>query len=48
MQEYISGRLVYGLVREFLEFYNLEYTVAVLEPEANAVSSSDRLIVNPQ
>ncbi|KAK3098151.1 hypothetical protein FSP39_016670 [Pinctada imbricata] len=29
-----SGQAVAGLVREFLEFFNLEYTLAVFEPEA--------------
>ena len=35
---------MYGLVREFLEFFNLEFTAAVLEPEANAVSIGQNLV----
>ena len=35
---------MYGLVREFLEFFNLEFTAAVLEPEANAVSIGQKLV----
>ncbi len=31
------GRLVTSLVREFLEFFNLEYTLAVFDPETNIV-----------
>ena len=33
------GRLVTGLVREFLEFFDLEYSLAVFEPESNFVST---------
>jgi FGFR1 oncogene partner len=33
-----EGRLVLGLVREFLEFYELSATLAVFEPEADVVS----------
>ncbi len=32
------GRLVTGLVREFLEFFDLEYSLAVFDPESNFVS----------
>lgn len=32
------GRIVVGLVREFLEFYELSATLAVFEPEADVVS----------
>lgn len=32
------GRVVVNLVREFLEFFKLDYTVAVFEPESNSVS----------
>ena len=32
------GRLVTGLVREFLEFFSLEYSLAVFDPESNFVS----------
>ena len=28
-----SGRLITGLVREFLEFFSLDYTLAVFDPE---------------
>jgi hypothetical protein len=34
----ISGRLVTGLVREFLEFYDLDFTIAVFDPESSFVS----------
>lgn len=37
MKQYLStkeGQAVAGLVREFLEFFNLDYTLAVFEPEA--------------
>ena len=30
-----NGRLVAGLVREFLEFFDLNYTLAVFDPETN-------------
>ena len=30
-----NGRLVASLVREFLEFFNLDYTLAVFDPETN-------------
>ena len=33
------GRLVTGLVREFLEFFDLEYSLAVFDPESNFVSA---------
>ena len=32
------GRLVTGLVKEFLEFFGLEYSLAVFDPESNFVS----------
>jgi hypothetical protein len=31
------GRLVTGLVREFLEFFDLEYSLAVFDPESDFV-----------
>lgn len=37
LKQYLStkeGQAVAGLVREFLEFFNLDYTLAVFEPEA--------------
>ena len=30
-----NGRLVASLVREFLEFFSLDYTLAVFDPETN-------------
>ena len=33
-----AGKLVTALVREFLEFFELEYTCSVFDPETNAVS----------
>ncbi|XP_046849689.1 centrosomal protein 43-like [Xenia sp. Carnegie-2017] len=30
-----EGKLITGLVREFLEFFNLDYTLAVFDPESN-------------
>ena len=33
-----SGRQITGLVREFLEFFNLEFTLAVFDPETGFVS----------
>ena len=30
-----NGRLVASLVREFLEFFSLDYTLAVFHPETN-------------
>ena len=39
-----DGRLVAGVLREFLEFYGLHYTASVFEPEAGAVSG-DQLII---
>ena len=30
-----NGRLVASLVREFLEFFNLDFTLAVFDPETN-------------
>ena len=32
------GQTVVGLVREFLDFFNLEFTQAVFEPESGCVS----------
>lgn len=32
---YIKGMLAFGVVREFLEFFNLDFTTAVLDPESN-------------
>jgi hypothetical protein len=34
------GRLVTGLVREFLEFFDLEYSLAVFDPESDFVSNA--------
>ena len=34
-----TGRLVTALVKEFLEYFNLEFTLAVLDPEAGCVST---------
>ena len=33
-----SGRLVTGLVREFLEYFDLDFSIAVFDPETNFVS----------
>ena len=33
-----TGRLVTGLVREFLEYFELDFTIAVFDPETNFVS----------
>lgn len=38
MLVFTTGRMVVGLVREFLEHFNLEFTTAVFEPETNSVS----------
>ena len=38
LSDYLSttnGRLVASLVREFLEFFDLHYTLAVFDPETN-------------
>ena len=38
LSEYLSttnGRLVASLVREFLDFFDLDYTLAVFDPETN-------------
>ena len=35
---YTVGRLVTGLVREFLEYFELDFTIAVFDPETNFVS----------
>ena len=38
LSDYLSttnGRLVASLVREFLEFFDLDYTLAVFDPETN-------------
>lgn len=35
-----SGRLVTGLVREFLEYFDLDFSIAVFDPETNFVSIS--------
>lgn len=34
-----TGRVVGNLVREFLEYFKLDYSVAVFEPESNSVSN---------
>jgi hypothetical protein len=33
-----AGRVVTALVREFLDYFELEYTRSVFDPETNAVS----------
>ena len=33
-----TGRAVAGLVREFLEFFSLDYTASVFDPETGSVS----------
>ena len=33
-----SGQLTAGLVREFLEFFELDFTCSVFDPESNVVS----------
>ena len=33
-----SGQLTVGLVREFLEFFELDFTCSVFDPESSAVS----------
>ena len=35
-----SGCLVTGLVREFLEYFDLDFSIAVFDPETNFVSDS--------
>ena len=35
----LVGQMVTGLVREFMEFFNLEYSLAVFEPETGCVST---------
>ena len=34
----VVGRLVAGLVREFLEYFDLDFSIAVFDPETNFVS----------
>lgn len=36
-----DGRLVAGLVTEFLQFFNLDFTLAVFQPETNTFSGLD-------
>ena len=31
----VQGMLAFGVVREFLQFFNLDFTTAVLDPESN-------------
>ena len=33
-----SGQTVTGLVREFMEFFDLDFSCAVFDPETNVVS----------
>jgi hypothetical protein len=35
----LLGQLTVGLVREFLEFFELDFTCSVFDPETNALSS---------
>ena len=35
----LKGKLAISLVREFLEFCNLDYTISVLDPEINSVNN---------
>lgn len=35
---FFLGRLVAGLVAEFLRFFNLDFTLAVFQPESSTVS----------
>lgn len=37
-----EGHLVFSVVREFLEFFNLDFTLAVLDPESNVSKPSPR------
>lgn len=37
-----EGMLVFGVVREFLEFFNLDFTTAVLDPESNVTTAPPR------
>ncbi len=37
MQYLLLARLLVDLIREFFEFYNMEYTLSVLLPEADLV-----------
>ncbi|GCB64143.1 hypothetical protein scyTo_0009771 [Scyliorhinus torazame] len=36
-----DGRLVAGLVTEFLQFFNLDFTLAVFQPETNTFTGLD-------
>lgn len=35
----LKGRLVASLVAEFLQFFNLDFTLAVFQPESSTVST---------
>ena len=37
------GSQAFSIVREFLQFFNLDFTLAVLDPEANYVSTCGAL-----
>ena len=41
----LSGRLITGLVREFLEYFDLDFSIAVFDPETNFVSDSQYIYV---
>ena len=41
-----NGRLVASLVREFLEFFSLDYTLAVFDPETNIGRRGDLILVS--
>ena len=39
---FLSGQLATSLVREFLQFFNLEFSLSVFEPEVGIVSKIHR------
>lgn len=41
----LIGRQTVALVREFLEFFQLDFTTAVFDPETNAVSPSPSSLI---
>lgn len=41
-----TGQVVTALVREFLNFFDLDYTCSVFDPETNAVSCEKNMLHN--
>jgi len=42
LMETKEGMLAFGVIREFLEFFNLDFTTAVLDPESNVTKAPSR------